>query len=151
LHIYGTGPDEGPIRDLIVARGLQTRVFCHGEYPGGKGYAALLCDFDMTLLPSIGAEGAPLVLLESISCGVPFVALDVGGIRDYENPNCEIVDINPSSKFFDAIGRLAMRLAEGQVAHTELQAFYVDNFSYNALKQRWLVALNQEARCERGA
>jgi glycosyltransferase involved in cell wall biosynthesis len=97
LHIHGSGPEEALIRDYIRHHGLTDRVKCHGRYPEGQAYVDLLSSYDLTLLPTIGAEGAPLVLLESMACGVPFVAYGVGGIPDYgtNNPNVRIVAPEP--------------------------------------------------------
>jgi len=143
LHIYGTGTEEQPIRELIIGKGWQRRVFCHGAYPNGQGYVDLLASFDLTLLPTIGAEGAPLVLLESLACGIPFITFDVGGIPDYANPDCEIVSVTSPGSFVKAVERAVKHLAEGTVDHARLQRFYLDVFSYECLKQKWLNFLSQ--------
>ena len=43
---------------------------------------------DLTVLTS-HSEGIPNVLLESISCGTPFVATDVGGVSEIASPNID--------------------------------------------------------------
>ncbi len=141
LHIFGSGPEEELIRAFITENGLDDQVFCHGSYPAGQEYAELLSSFDLTLLPTIGAEGAPLVLLESMACGVPFVAFDVGGIIDYSNPDCEICSAQDTSSFLLSVKRLISRLEEGDLDQGRLQKFYLDHFSFDRLKARWLDTL----------
>jgi glycosyltransferase involved in cell wall biosynthesis len=138
LHIYGTGPEETAIRELITARGWQDRVFCHGAYPEGQDYVDLLSSFDLTLLPTIGAEGAPLVLLESMACGIPFVAFDVGGIPDYANPGCTCVPASHPDFFVAEVIRMTGRLAAGEIQRRHIRKFYLDRYGYEHLKAAWL-------------
>lgn len=139
LHIHGTGSEEQLIRDYIASRGLSDRVKCFGRYPEGQAYADLLSSYDLTLLPTIGAEGAPLVLLESMACGVPFIAYGVGGIPDYavDNPNVLVVPPKPDA-FISGIKQLVHQLALGQINHAQLQQFYLERYSYKVLKKTWL-------------
>ncbi len=146
LHVFGTGPEEALIRNLIVEQGWQKQVFCHGRYPEGQRYLDLLSSFDLTLLPTIGPEGAPLVLLESMACGVPFVAFSAGGIRDYDNPDCQIVPMQSAEAFISGVKLLVERMAFGDVDSARLHAFYQDHFSYARLKSRWLEFLVDESR-----
>jgi glycosyltransferase involved in cell wall biosynthesis len=138
LHIFGTGPEEAAIRKLIFENGWSDSVFCHGSYPDAQAYVDLLSGFDLTLMPTIGAEGAPLVLLESMACGVPFVATDAGGISDYANTDCLIVPRDDPESFLLGIQELSRRLAEGTIDHRRLQDFYRSRFSFDVLKREWL-------------
>ena len=142
LHIFGTGPEESLIRAVIKQHGWGTRVFCHGAYPEGRPYVELLRQFDLTLLPTVGAEGAPLVLLESMACGVPFVATDVGGIGDYENPDSLLTPVAAPTAFLAGVESLAARLARGEVNQPALQELYNAHFSFSALTRRWLTFFN---------
>ena len=45
---------------------------------------------DAVLLPS-RSEGVPNVLLESLACGTPFIASDVGGVRELADRTCVVV------------------------------------------------------------
>lgn len=139
LHIHGTGPEEPLIREYIAAQGLGDRIKCFGRYPAGQAYVDLLSQYDLTLLPTIGAEGAPLVLLESMACGVPFVAYGVGGIPDYviDNPNAFVVPPTPEM-FICGIKRMVQQLATGQINQAQLQQFYLKHYSYMVLKQAWI-------------
>lgn len=142
LHIYGSGPEEQLIRDYIVSKGLSDRVKCFGRYYSeDRAYVDLLSSYDLTLLPTISAEaeGAPLVLLESMACGVPFVAYSVGGIADYgvDNPNVLIVPPEPDA-FISGVREMVYRLAQGQVNQAQLQQFYLEHYSYAVLKKAWL-------------
>jgi glycosyltransferase involved in cell wall biosynthesis len=138
LHVFGTGPEEPLIRSLIKEQGWQERVFCHGPYPDGQAYVDLLSTFDLTLLPTIGAEGAPLVLLESMACGVPFVAFDAGGIPDYANPDCCITSMKDQKFFVSGVKQIAERLANAEINRERLQAFYRQHFSFSRLKDLWI-------------
>lgn len=137
LHVHGSGPEEGPVRELIAARGWGGRVFAHGPYPAGQGYTDLLCGYDLTLLPTVGAEGAPLVLLESMACGVPFVATGVGGIPDYRNPDCEVAEVTPDG-FLPAVRRAAERLAAGHLRQDRLQGHYTATYGSTRLQAAWV-------------
>lgn len=156
LHIHGSGAEEFLIRDYIESNHIGNRVKCFGRYPEGQAYVNLLSSYDLTLLPTIGAEGAPLVLLESMACGVPFVAYGVGGIPDYGNNNPDVMivplddsfahavkeqTINSSQKnnqFVLTVKEMAKKLSQGQVNQPRLQQFYLDNYSYESLKKLWI-------------
>jgi glycosyltransferase involved in cell wall biosynthesis len=150
LHIHGSGTEETPIRNYIEAQGIGDRVKCFGRYPEGQAYVDLLSSYDLTLLPTIGAEGAPLVLLESMACGVPFVAYGVGGISDYgvNNPNVSIVPPE-SETFISGVKHMVRQLADGQIDQTQLQKFYLENYSYAVLKNLWLSYFRDRAGSER--
>jgi len=139
LHIHGSGPEEPLIREYIEQHGIGDRVKCFGRYPEGQAYVDLLSSYDLTLLPTIGAEASPLVLLESMACGVPFVAYDVGGIPAYGvgNPNVSIVPITDHS-FILAIKQMALQLASGDIDQNQLQQFYFMHYSYQTLKHAWV-------------
>jgi glycosyltransferase involved in cell wall biosynthesis len=145
FHIYGTGPEESLIKDYINEKGIGDRVKCFGRYPEGQAYVDLLSSYDLTLLPTIGPEGVPLVLLESMACGVPFVAYGVGGIPDYGINNPNVVIVNPQHKaFISGVEQMSQNLAQGEINQQELQRFYLDNYSFKVLKKAWLSYLCQE-------
>lgn len=157
LHIHGTGPEEALIREYIEAQGIGARVKCFGRYPEGQAYVDLLSSYDLTLLPTVGAEGAPLVLLESMACGVPFVAYGVGGIPDYgtDNPNVIVVPPEPwmtdqareyaivdksqsISAFVAGVKQMTQKLAQGEINQGQLQQYYLERYSYQVLKKTWI-------------
>lgn len=162
LHIHGSGPEESLIKDYIEVKQIGDRVKCFGRYPGGQDYVNLLSCYDLTLLPTIGAEGAPLVLLESMACGVPFVAYSVGGIADYgvDNPNVVLVpytsELNNSARensgleistemekdFIAGIRTILFKLADGKIDQVKLKEYYLQRYSYSVLKQVWLSYLD---------
>lgn len=143
LHIHGSGVEEFLIREYITEKGIGDRVKCFGRYPEGQAYVDLLSGYDLTLLPTIGQEGAPLVLLESMACGVPFVAYGVGGIPDYgvNNPNVLIISTQKRD-FVTGVIQMTHDLAKGKINQTQLQQFYLQNYSYQKLKTAWLSYLS---------
>jgi glycosyltransferase involved in cell wall biosynthesis len=79
-YLVGSGEMERSLRSEVRARGLDAFIHFTGSVTQdalAKWYQAA----DFTVLPSL-SEGVPNVLLESIACGTPFVASEVGGIPE---------------------------------------------------------------------
>jgi glycosyltransferase involved in cell wall biosynthesis len=136
LDVYGSGSQKNELENLVQRMGLSDRIRFLGRYPSGGQLTKLLANYDLKLLPTIGDEGAPLVLLEAMACGLPFVANGVGGIPDYANPDCEITDGDLSS-FFDLVDVQVEKMRAGQFIPFRLQDHYQANFSTEVLADRW--------------
>lgn len=80
LLLVGEGPDRARLQDRAAALGLSDAVRLVGTVPNtelARWYSAA----DLLVLAS-SREGWPNVLLESMACGTPVVASDVGGVRE---------------------------------------------------------------------
>ncbi|MEN9646940.1 MAG: hypothetical protein RL238_3609 [Actinomycetota bacterium] len=64
---------------LMLADRLKTNVTFHGRH-SHQQLSSLLPQVDLVVVPSLVREGFPLVCLEALACGVPFVALNRGGL-----------------------------------------------------------------------
>ena len=145
LHIHGSGIEESLIKAYIKDQGIGDRVKCYGRYPEGQAYVDLLSSYDLTLLPTIGAEGAPLVLLESMACGVPFVAYGVGGISDYGVDNPNVLVMSPEKRdFISGVRQMVQMLANGDISQPQLQQYYLGRYSFEVLKKSWLAYLTKQ-------
>ena len=138
LHIHGRGPEQPGIETFITENKLQDRVRCCGAYPDGQAYADLLASYDLTLLPTVFPEGAPLVLLESMACGVPFVANGVGGIPDYATDNPDCIVVAQQGEFLDGVRRIVQALSRKEIDQRRLQGYYRAQYSQAAIEKLWL-------------
>jgi N-acetyl-alpha-D-glucosaminyl L-malate synthase BshA len=78
LRLVGDGPDRQNVVDLVMSLGLGDRV----EFLGERiDLPHVLRESDLFLLPS-ESESFGLAALEALSCGVPVVASNVGGIPE---------------------------------------------------------------------
>lgn len=78
--VAGDGPSRAEVERQIGENGLGNRVLFLGWVPN-KDVPSLMKACDLLIVPS-QEEGFPRVLLEAMAAGVPFVASDVGGVRD---------------------------------------------------------------------
>lgn len=78
LNLYGVGPDEDYIQQLIQHYQLNERVTCHGYI---RDIQSVWQQNHLMVLASRG-EGTPLAVLEAMMCGRPTVTTDVGGNRE---------------------------------------------------------------------
>jgi glycosyltransferase involved in cell wall biosynthesis len=84
-YLLGDGPLRATLQQQIDRLGLADRIILKGSQSSrqlSEWYRAA----DLSVLASL-SEGVPNVLLESLACGTPFVATNVGGIP-------EIADLN---------------------------------------------------------
>jgi glycosyltransferase involved in cell wall biosynthesis len=75
LNLYGRGPDEGYLYDLVAFLGLEQKVRLCGHTSDIRG---IWRENQLLILASSG-EGSPLALAEAMVCGRPAVVTDVGG------------------------------------------------------------------------
>jgi glycosyltransferase involved in cell wall biosynthesis len=79
LDVYGDGPERHAIETVIVERGLQDHVRLHG-YRADWVTQAARADMFLNLSE---AEGFIIVVAQAMAAGLPVIAVDIGGIRDY--------------------------------------------------------------------
>lgn len=101
-YFLGDGPLAGKLTQEIRSMHLESMVHMRGAQPQAdlaRWYQAA----DVTVLPSL-SEGVPNVLLESIGCGTPFIASNVGGIPEIADLQFDtIVPRENSTALADAI------------------------------------------------
>lgn len=72
------------VKEEIISKKLEDRIRLLGAVPNSE-IADYYLSADVFIMPS-ESEGFPRVLLESMACGLPFVAFDVGGVKDIVVP-----------------------------------------------------------------
>ena len=90
-HLYLIG--DGPLRRELTAQTEAGGLSRHVTFEGPKLHDELpdwYRSADLTVLPS-RSEGLPNVLRESLACGTPFVASNVGGICEIGDETCSIL------------------------------------------------------------
>jgi len=78
LVLIGDGPDRPKTQALVRELGLSNRVCFLGKR---DSFVDILQHSDLFLLPSV-TESFGLAALEAMSCGVPVIASDVGGLPE---------------------------------------------------------------------
>jgi glycosyltransferase involved in cell wall biosynthesis len=79
LDVYGDGPEKQTLEKVIMQLGLENRVTLHG-YRADWVTQAAKADIFLNLS---NVEGFCIVVAEAMVAGLPVIAVDVGGIRDY--------------------------------------------------------------------
>lgn len=141
LDVYGNDPDSdilNRLRTSVRRRSLQDTITLHGEYRASD-LARIMANTDLVVLPS-EMEGLPLVLVEAMMHGVPFVAMSVGGISDLVNPDVSVVPVEKSS-FVRGLQEMASRLRAGSVDARQLHTWADRKFGYDFVADQWHMAL----------
>jgi glycosyltransferase involved in cell wall biosynthesis len=89
LNIIGDGSKKKEYEQLTEKLSLNNRVVFHGS-KDRKEVANFIKQCDFLALTSY-SESFACVLLEAAACGKPFIATDVGGIKDIANEKCSIL------------------------------------------------------------
>lgn len=102
--ICGKGPGEGALRELIAGKGLERRVKLLGFRTDME---EILQTADCFAFPSY-REGLGVAAVEALLCGVPLVAADNRGTREYarNGENAFVCRADSAREFADAIDTL---------------------------------------------
>ncbi|MEQ1747872.1 MAG: glycosyltransferase [Prosthecobacter sp.] len=138
LHIWGEGEIGEELCHLIGAHDMQNRVRLMGRYPSGEEGAQLMCSYHALILPSTGSEGLPLILLEAMAYGIPFIATDVGAIRDCCEGNMDCILVQPEPKALaSALVEMVRRIQSAHIKPDRLRSWYEAHFSTTMMSSRW--------------
>ena len=78
--IVGDGSNRKNLENLVKKLNIKNIIFTgvvhHSRIP------EFISASEIIVLPSLGAEGSPRILLEAMACGKPIIATNVGGIKD---------------------------------------------------------------------
>ena len=133
LTILGDGPELEPLRRLVEKLGLAARVFLPGYRPRWFE-AAMAADI---FINASDTEGFCIVVAEALAVGLPVIATDVGGIREYgvDGENMLKLKHCTARELVATISRAAddaiLRRSIGQRARSDMRRLY----SADALRQ----------------
>ena len=146
LDFYGHGAEQEGLKHEVRRRGLQDRVEIHGGWTKSEELTSILANTDLLVLPS-ETEGLPLVLLESIAHGVPFVATDVGAVRTLaaDNSDVRVVPLD-NAALARGIVEMAAALRAGLVSGSRLQEYHRRRYSGEYVGGLWAQALLEPER-----
>ena len=117
LDVYGEGPEKQSIEALVMERGLLDRVTLRG-YRADWVRQATTADIFLNLSE---VEGFCIVVAEAMLGGLPVIAVDVGGIRDYG---------------LDGENMLKLSAADAQAARAAILRLIADPFLRERLGRR---------------
>ena len=78
LDIFGKGPEEARLRELIASLGLEERVHMRGWLPSHDDLLNEMTRYRAFVFPSM-AEANGIVVQEALAMGLPVICLDWGG------------------------------------------------------------------------
>lgn len=81
VEALAIGPTPFPAFQQEVSDLAQGRLQLHDALPPAEVPQALI-DADLLVVPSVWAENAPLIVLESLASGTPVVASQLGGLPE---------------------------------------------------------------------
>ncbi|GEM45127.1 N-acetyl-alpha-D-glucosaminyl L-malate synthase BshA [Deinococcus cellulosilyticus] len=136
LLMVGDGPDRSRAFELAQKLGVIGRVHFLGSYPSVETIMGIA---DVFLLPS-SQESFGLVALEAMSCGVPVVSSNVGGIPEVNIQGetgfmCPVGDV-------DGMAHATLQLLQNETLHREMggraRSRAVDHFQPHHIVPQYL-------------
>lgn len=130
LLIVGEGPEREALEQRVAALSLDGAVTFAGYVPQedtppyyrSADVFALTSEFD----------NSPNALLEAMACGLPVVATDVGGVREFVDPSrgCELAAADDGPAIAAALTRVLTDLPAARAAGLHNRRFVSERFSW---------------------
>ncbi len=134
LQIAGDGPERAHLETLAVETGVSEWVHFHGSQPKTE-LARLLRRSSAFLLTSIW-ESQPVVILEALTCGLPVVAPEIGGIPEIITPERGLL-FQPGS-IEDLVSQLSALLTNlSRYDPRAIHKYALDHFSPAVVSERF--------------
>lgn len=138
LDLWGEGLAGPALKNLVIKLGIQSTVRFLGPYSTGTEGALQIASYDAIVLCSTGTEGLPLILLESMAYGVPFLATNVGAIEDCCENNPDTVLVSPTQEdIFRGLAQLIQKIEKGAFDALRHKTYYDNRFSHQVMGARW--------------
>lgn len=136
--IVGAGPEEDDLKRHIGNLKLQNSVRLMGEVPH-RDIPNYFRAADVFFMPS-DEEGFPHVLLEAMAAGIPYVASDVGGVREITPPRLNACIAPPADikMFAEKIFEL-VRLPEAEIFAISSEArAWVEQYDISVVAKKFV-------------
>jgi glycosyltransferase involved in cell wall biosynthesis len=131
----GDGPPayRAELEALAQSLGLADRIVWAGEI---ANMATAYNAFDITTLPSAFGEGFPNAVGESMACGIPVVATDVGDVHAIIGELGEVVPPKRPDLLCAGWERLRQRLAQDASLRDAVRKAIIANYSVETMLER---------------
>lgn len=137
FQIFGSGPDENEIKQLIKNKGLEKNISLKGTT---SEVEKVMSESDIIMLTS-DFEGLPMCLIEGASCGVPLISYDSSsGIHDIiiDSYNGYVVEKNNIKLLSEKIAKLVLDKNLRQALGSNGVQHIKENFSEEKIYKKWV-------------
>jgi len=143
LSFFGNHGDyREKLKTMIEAWNLTEKVSLNDGWNNEDEYQEILDCVDFVVLPS-KSEGLPLVLLECMAYGKPFVATDVGAISllAVDNPDVIVVN-NRYDDIKSGILKMIDKIRNNEIDSNRLRNYYNKKFGKDLIISKWKALLD---------
>ncbi|MBS1550741.1 MAG: glycosyltransferase [Bacteroidetes bacterium] len=124
--IAGTGELENYIREFIIKNNLTGRIILSVN-PDRDEVMKIFRQYDVFLLPS-RLESFGIVYVEALACGMPVIATDCGGPKDFVNKdNGLLIEVGNIDQICDAVNFMTMNFYKYD--SQKIREHFMNNFS----------------------
>lgn len=143
LDVYGNDPTGlmlKRLREFASQNCLSGQINLHGKYELAE-LDRILEASDLVVLPSLW-EGLPLVLVEAMLRGVPFVATAAGGTEELGQGNPDVCVTGLEWEDFErGLKQTAVALKRGDIQPKRLHAWAEKHYGFDPVSEKWLRCL----------
>jgi len=134
LYIYGEGKDAEKLKELAISLEVKECIYFKGSIPNQQ-VPAVLQNLDIFCMPSrLESESFGVAALEAMSCGLPVIASDIGGLPALVEPNSNGILVPPDDvkSLSEAIIKLALDTKLRNKLGSEARKFVMEKYTWNS-------------------